>query len=140
MHTLFDFITHIKIVEYLIALSFIAGFILFLEILKPKPFHSLVENGKEDLTYIKQGGVKNLMKTVGRIVTAPFIGMAYVIALPIGFVIAIAAAALSGLATVFGGSASFGWRPVEAYLGGKRRKKGGPTGDEASEEDDDSQA
>lgn len=123
MHTLFDFITHIKIIEYLIALSFIAVFIIFLEVLKPHPFRGLIKNGKDDLDFVKEAGMKNFIRSAGKIMAAPFIGLAYVIALPIAFVVALSMLALEGLAGAFGKSASFGWRPVEAYLGGKKQKK-----------------
>jgi hypothetical protein len=121
MHTLFDFITHIKGVEYLIALSFIAGFILFMELLKPKPFRALMENGKEDLNFMKEEGMKKMIRSTLKIVAAPFIGLAYVIALPIGFVVSLVGVALNGMTGLFGESASFGWRPSEAYLGGKKK-------------------
>ena len=136
MHTLFDFITHIKIIEYLIALSFIAGFIIFLEVLKPHPFRGLIENGKDDLNFIKEEGMKNLVRSVGKIISAPFIGLAYVIALPIGFVVALSTAALEGLAGAFGKSASFGWRPAEAYLGGKKKEKNKGADDEEGKKDE----
>jgi len=123
MHTLFDYITHVKIIEYLIALSFIAVFIVFLEALKPHPFRGLIENGKDDLHFVKEEGMKNLVRSIGKIISAPFIGLAYVIALPFGFVAALSTAAIEGLAGVFGKSASFGWRPAEAYLGGKKKEK-----------------
>jgi len=123
MHTLFDFITHIKIIEYLIALSFIAGFIVFLELLKPHPFRGLIENGKEDLDFVREGGMKNLIRSIGKIISAPFIGLAYVAALPVAFVVALLTAAVEGLAGAFGKSATFGWRPAEAYLGGKKKEK-----------------
>lgn len=123
MHTLFDFITHIKIIEYLIALSFIAGFIIFLEVLKPHPFRGLIENGKDDLDFVREGGMKNFMRSIGKMISAPFIGLAYVVALPVAFVVALFSTALGGLAGAFGKSASFGWRPAEAYLGGKKKEK-----------------
>lgn len=136
MHTLFDFITHIKIVEYLIALSFIAVFIIFLEVLKPHPFRGLIENGKDDLNFVKEEGMKNLVRSIGKIISAPFIGLAYVIALPIGFVVALSTAALEGLAGAFGKSASFGWRPAEAYLGGKKKEKNKGADDEEGKKDE----
>jgi len=38
MHTLIDFTTHVKGVEYIISVLAITGYILYAEILKPKPF------------------------------------------------------------------------------------------------------
>jgi len=56
MYTLFDFITQVKGAEYLIAVSAIGLFILFWEVLKPRPFRSMVETAREDLSSIGQSG------------------------------------------------------------------------------------
>lgn len=123
MHTLFDFITHVKTVEYLLAVSFIAIFIVFWEVLKPNPFRNMVEAGREDLDHIKTTGYNNFFKNIGLTVAAPFIGLLYVIALPFMFFIAVGTTAFYGIYRLAGGtSASFGWRPTEAYLGGKKKK------------------
>jgi len=65
---------------------------------------------------------------MGNLVLAPFIGLAYVIALPfiaIGTVLAVAGKkAVTGAANLAGNLASFGWRPLEAYLSGKKKLKG----------------
>jgi hypothetical protein len=128
MYTLVDFITHVKGIEYILSVLAIAGFLLFWEVLKPRPFKTVVETGKDDLGYIEQtGGFKNIMKAVGKIVAAPFIGLAYIVMLPIGFFGALAVAAINvamqGAASLAGKSASFEWRPMEAYLTGKKKKK-----------------
>src|SRR5574341_1640256 len=131
MHTLVDFTTHVKGVEYVISVLAIAGFILFIEILKPRPFRALRDAAREDIDYMKESGPRNVARTVGRLLAAPFIGLAYVIALP--FVCAYAFArevaglageAVSRVVGLAGESAFFGWRPGEAYLGGKKDKKG----------------
>src|SRR5512135_2840011 len=86
MNTLFDFITHVKGIEYLISIVAIAGFLLLWEILKPAPFKTVVETSKDDLGYIERsGGFRSVMKTAGKIAAAPFIGLAYIVMLPIGF-------------------------------------------------------
>jgi len=46
MYTLFDFITQVKGAEYLIAVSAVGLFILFWEVLKPKPFRSMIDTAK----------------------------------------------------------------------------------------------
>jgi hypothetical protein len=127
MFTLVDFITHVKGIEYILSITAIAGFLLFWEALKPRPFKTVVETGKDDLGYIEQtGGFKGIMKSVGKIAAAPFIGLAYVVMLPIGFfaVLGIGAVnlAMKGIASVAGKSATFEWRPMEAYLAGKKKK------------------
>jgi hypothetical protein len=127
MYTLVDFITHVKGVEYILSLLGIAVFLVFWEFLKPKPFRTVVNTGKEDRAYIEQtGGFRHALKSVGRIAAAPFIGLAYIVMLPIGFFIALAAAvnlALKGVASAVGKSVTFEWRPMEAYLAGRKKKK-----------------
>ena len=128
MYTLVDFITHVKGIEYIMSISAIAGFLIFWEVLKPRPFRTVVETGKDDLSHIEQtGGFGNVMKSVGKIAAAPFIGLAYIVMLPVGFFAALAVGAvnlgLKGAASIMGKSATFEWRPVEAYLAGKKRKE-----------------
>jgi hypothetical protein len=123
MHTLFDFITHVKGIEYIFSLTFIAGYILYWELLKPKPFGSVANAGREDLTFIRETGRQNMYKTIGRIATAPFIGLAYVVALPFVFAYAIFSAVTGAVLGMIGREAAFGWRPAEAYLAGRKKEK-----------------
>lgn len=125
MNTLYDFVTHVKGIEYLLSVTFIAGYVLFWETLKAKPFQSLVRAEQEDLEYIREtGGYRNVLKTAGRVAAAPFVGIAYVVALPFAFAYALAAAAGNGLVTLVGKEATFGWSPVAAYLTGRRKRRG----------------
>jgi len=123
MHTLYDFITHIKTVEYIVSLLFIAGFLLLWEALKPRPFRTLKHAVAEDTEHIRNTGYGNVMKTIGRIAATPFIGLAYVVALPFTFFIALIAMAGKGVLNLAGGSASFGWRPSEAFLSGRQKEE-----------------
>ncbi len=123
MYTLYDYITHIKGVEYIISVMFIAGYILFAEVLKPRPFAAVVNAGKDDMDFMRAAGRKSVLRTVGRIAAAPFIGIAYVVALPFAFFGAIGSAAAGAALNAFGKTAFFGWRPNEAYLTGKKRKE-----------------
>jgi len=120
MNSMFDFITHVKGVEYILSLTFIAGYVLFWEILKPKPFKKVKETGQEDLAYVRQNGMKNNLKLAGKIAAAPFVGLLYVILLPVGLVSALSYAVVSGVA---GKNASFSWRPAEAYFSGKKKAR-----------------
>ena len=117
MHTLYDFVTHIKIVEYLIAISCIAVYMLYWEALKPKPFKSVVTTAKEDLDHIRHTG--GTLRTIGKIAAAPFVGLAYIAILPFSFLYALGAAAFGGLMP----EATFGWNPVRAYLAGRKKRK-----------------
>ena len=128
MNTMVDFVTHVKGIEYILSLLAIAVFLVFWEALKPKPFRTVVDTGKDDLAHLKEaGGLKSILKSVGKIAAAPFIGLAYIVMLPIGFFVALAAAvvnlAVKGAAAVAGKSRTFEWRPVEAYLAGRKKKK-----------------
>ena len=120
MNSMFDFITHVKGIEYILSLTFIAGYVLFWEILKPRPFKKVKETGREDLAYVKQNGMKNNLKLAGKIAAAPFVGLLYIILLPVGLVSALSYALVSGVA---GENASFSWRPAEAYLSGKKKAR-----------------
>jgi len=127
MYTLVDFITHVKGIEYILSLTAIGVFLLFWEALKPAPFRTVVETGKDDLNYIEQaGGPGHLLKSIGKIAAAPFIGLAYIVMLPVGFFAALAVGAVNlamkGAAGIAGKSMTFEWRPVEAYLAGRKKK------------------
>ena len=123
MNTLFDFVTQVKGVEYILSVLFIAGYLIFAEILKPKPFKTVVESGREEVEHMKEMGYRNTLKTVRKIAAAPFIGLAYIVALPFAFAYALGSAAVGGILTMVGKEAVFGWRPTEAYLAGKKKKK-----------------
>jgi hypothetical protein len=132
MHTLIDFTTHVKGVEYIISVLAITGYILYAEILKPKPFKTLKQSAGEEMEHLRNSGYRNAWRTVGRLAATPFIGLAYVIALPFVFTYTLAAElagmAAEGLGKAFGAAgktAFFGWRPVEAYLGGRKNRKKG---------------
>jgi hypothetical protein len=127
MHTLVDFITQVKGIEYVLSILFIGGFLLFWEILKPRPFATVVSAGKDDLDHIKQNGYRETMKFAGKIAAAPFIGLAYIVMLPVGFFFVVLAEvvnlAVKGVSTFMGRDVSFDWNPVEAYFTGKKRKQ-----------------
>jgi hypothetical protein len=140
MHTLVDFLTRVKGVEYILSVLTITGFILYLEVLKPAPFRSLSKRVGEDLAFLREEGFRKTMRTVGRVVATPFIGLFYVISLPFLFVyflaVELGGMAAEGLARALdaaGATAVFGWRPSEAYLAGRKGRKAGKkvAGDEA---------
>ena len=130
MHTLVDFLTRVKGVEYILSVLTITGFILFIEVLKPAPFRSIRKLIGEDVAFLRKEGFRNVMKTVGRAAAGPFIGLLYVLSLPFLFVYTLAVElrgmAAEGMATALdavGASAVFGWRPSEAYLAGRKARK-----------------
>jgi hypothetical protein len=127
MYTLVDFMTHVKGIEYVLSILFIAGFLLFWEILKPRPFVTIISTGKTDLEHLKQTGYGEIMKKVGKLAAAPFIGLLYVTLLPFGFLFMLFSEVVTlivkGGAALLGKNVSFEWRPMEAYLAGKKKKK-----------------
>jgi hypothetical protein len=78
--------------------------------------------GSESATYLR-------MPAGMMLVAGPLIGLFYVISLPfIGiatFLAFLAGKVVNGLLSVIGKSLSFGWRPKEAYLSGKKKNKKG---------------
>ena len=119
MDTLFDFTTKVKGIEYIIAISAIVSFILFLEILKNKPFKSLRDVVRDELRYVKEHGL-----SLARLLTALFRGIIYVISLPFAFFLGVGSALINSLSKAAGGSFVFSWRPTWAYFsGGKKNKK-----------------
>ena len=96
-------------------------FILFWEALMPRPFRNMVNAAKDDLAYIRQKGYGSSLKMAGRIAAAPFIGLAYVASLPLVFFFALSYTAVGGVLIMVGKSASFEWKPLEAYLAGRKK-------------------
>ncbi len=127
MYTLVDFITHIKGVEYILSLCAIAGFLLLWETLKPAPFRTMVKTGQQDMEHLRRAGSAELLKTVGKIATAPFVGLFYLAMLPIGFSAALIVGGTNATVRVLSGLAgrnwSLDWRPMEAYFSGRKRNR-----------------
>ena len=119
MHTLFDFISSVNAVQYGLSLLFILGYIIFNEILKPRPFEGLVESVVEDVRFIRTGGkMRPLMKKVA---VAPVYLAVYLASLPLLFLQGIAVLSGRGIASL----TSAGWSPVRAYFTGRKKAKKG---------------
>ena len=119
MHTLFDFISSVNAVQYGLSLLFILGFIIFNEILKPRPFDGLVEAIVEDVKFIRNGGkMRPLMKKVA---VAPVYTVIYLASLPLLFLQGMAVLSGRGIASL----TSAGWSPVRAYFTGMKKVKKG---------------
>ena len=73
------------------------------------------------------------------LLVGPVIGLCYVIALPfmaVGTVLALVGKkVVSSLLNVLGNLVSFGWRPSEAHLAGKRKKHKKTGGDQTKKEE-----
>jgi hypothetical protein len=76
--------------------------------------------GGETATYVR-------MSSAVMLLSGPFIGLLYAILMPfIGIAAAVVLSmrkAVDGLHTLVAKSISFGWRPSNAYLAGKKKKK-----------------
>ncbi len=127
MHTLVDFVTHVKGIEYILSILFIAGFLLLWEVLKPRPFATVITSGKEDWKHLRGSGYRDIIKSLGKIAAAPFIGLAYILMVPVGFFFLILAEAVNlltrGIALLTGRNISFEWNPVEAYFTGRKKRQ-----------------
>jgi hypothetical protein len=121
MYTLFDFITHIKGIEYIIAILFIVAYILYAEALKPMPFATLRRATRETRDQLRKMGYSKALAKLGKVIAMPLIGLAYVVALPFAFMYAIGSAIVAKAAPGISSGMIFGWRPSEAYLSGKKK-------------------
>jgi len=101
MNTLFDFITHIKGVEYLLAIGFIGLFIMIWEALSPRPFSVMLATGRDDLGYMRRVGAKETVRTAVHAAAAPFLVIAYVAMVPVAFVAGLAIASRRWLARLW---------------------------------------
>lgn len=122
MNTLFDFVTHIKGVEYITALTSIAVYLIFNEFLKPRPFSTVVKVGKEDVEYLKRAGYQQVLKSTGKVITGLFVGLMYIAILPFAFSLGLVSTVTHKALSYTGRVTSFGWRPLEAYLSGEKSK------------------
>lgn len=71
--------------------------------------------------------MENLGKNAVMLVAGPFIGLLYVVLLPFAWIVAAFVIIAKQLAGVLASKtqSSFGWRPIESYLAGRRNKKTG---------------
>lgn len=123
MNTLFDFLTHVKSVEYVIALLSIVGYMLFWEVLKPRPFRTLKSSVSDDVAYVRERGYKKMLKSIGSLMAAPFVGVAYVVMLPFAFMAGLLREAANGTMNLVRAGTSFEWSPVRAYFSGRKKTK-----------------
>jgi len=115
MHTLFDFITNVNAAQYGFSLLSILGFIVFYQILKPKPFEGLLQAAADDARFIRGQERGRVLQTVRNITMAPVYLMIYLVSLPFLFILG----AVASQATVMSGE----WSPVRAYFMGSRKSR-----------------
>jgi hypothetical protein len=126
MHTLFDFISDVNTVQYGLALLFVLGYIIFSEILKPRPFGGLIKSVTEDVAFVRNDGKGMAGRLVKNLALAPVYMAVYLVAVPLLLVQGIATPLGKGISSV----TSAGWSPVRAYF--KGRAKGKKSGQDSS--------
>src|SRR5512139_3747411 len=119
MHTLFDFTSNVNLVQYGLSLLFIVGFVVFCEVLKPKPFGGLVKAAVEDIRFIRAQGTARFVPLLRNIALAPLYAVLYLLFVPVLFVQGVTEALGKSVGTV----TSAGWSPVRAYFTGRKRAK-----------------
>lgn len=119
MQTLFDFISNVNAVQYGLALLSILGFIIFSEILKPKPFNGLLRAIAEDAGFIKAQGTDKIVELFKNLALAPVYLLFYLAAVPVLFVQGMTQPLGKGISSV----TSAGWSPVRAYFAGRRKTR-----------------
>ena len=122
MYTLFDFISSVNGIEYAVALLFMFGFVIFGEILKPKPFEGLVKAVAEDFSFMKAQRKVKVSRSIGSVALAPVYGLLYVAAIPVLFIHGIAVL----ISKVIVATTALGWSPVQAYFTSRKQGKKAP--------------
>ena len=115
MNTLFDFVSNVNAMQYGLALLFVAGFVVFTEILKARPFAQLKESAAEDIRFIRSQGREKNTQLLKNLVSAPLYLVTYIASVPFLFV--------KGMAEPLGSLTTAGWSPVRAYFTGSRKAK-----------------
>ena len=116
-HTLFDFITKVNSMQYLLVILFTGGFILLWEMLKPEPFKSFATSLAEDMRFLKQSGRLEGVKLIKSAFTAALLFGIYLVSIPVLFVAGLGGAVVRSGGAVFSGE----WSPVEAYFTGRKK-------------------
>jgi hypothetical protein len=122
MHTLFDFISSVNGIEYALAILFMFGFVIFGEILKPKPFEGLVKAVAEDISFIKAQQKGKVSQSLRSVALAPLYGVLYLVAVPVLFIHGIAVL----VSKVIVATTALGWSPMQAYFTSRKRGKKAP--------------
>lgn len=119
MNTLFDYVSSVNGIMYLIALGSIAGFAIMWEVFNPKPFSRLASNIAEDLRLIASMPSAEVFAMGKKLVLAPMYFMMYLASMPFLFAMGI----LAPIGSRVAGMGGFEWNPVRAYFRGKKKAK-----------------
>lgn len=133
MHTLFDFISNVNATQYALALLSIFGFIIFCEVLKPRPFDGLLKSAADDLRFIRSQQKGKVVQTIKNTALAPVYVLLYLAAVPVLFYLAVVPVIFG---KTFGAVSSAEWSPVRAYFTGRRKAKKSRRDDSGQASDD----
>lgn len=123
MNTIFDFVSQTKGMEYLLAIIFLAGYVVFMEVLKPRPFQALAEMLREDMGFMTAPEGRAALKRLAMgALMAPLVVAKYFAMLPLMFALGVALKAEESVASTFAGG-TLAWRPIQSYLLGRGRKE-----------------
>jgi hypothetical protein len=120
MHTLFDFISNVNAMQYALAILFILGFIVFCEVLKPRPFEGLLKSAADDLRFIRTQQKGKVVQLIKNTALAPVYVLIYLAAVPVLFYLAVVPVLFG---KTFAAVSSTEWSPVRAYFTGRKRAK-----------------
>ncbi len=119
MHTLYDFVSETNGIQYLLAVLSIVGFIIFIEIFKPKPFKGLSRMIDDDVVFVKEQGKSSNLQFIKNTLTGGAYAALYVAAIPLLFMHGVAVL----MSRLFTSVSYIGWSPVRAYFTGRNKAK-----------------
>lgn len=119
MHnTMFDYMSASNGLQYLMALGFIAGFLILWEVLmSTRPFRALFSSIAEDLRFTRELGIGGVVAIAKSTVQAAVLVAVYLAAVPLLFAQGLGSAAFRGVSA----GVSFGWSPIRAYFTGRKQ-------------------
>lgn len=118
MNTLYDFMTAALGTQYILALAFIAGYVVLIEVLnQPRPFAKLASELSKDIAFVRETSAHTDL--LRKLVQVPVVAVMYLAAVPVLFAQGLAGSAVRTVAA----GASYGWSPIRAYFAGKKSSK-----------------
>ena len=118
MHnTMFDYLSATNGLQFLMAIAFVAGFLVLWEVLMSKrPFKAIFSVLSEDMKFAREMGAGGFAKLGRQTAQAAALTGMYLAAIPFLFMQAMGAATFRGVST----GMEMGWSPVRAYFAGRK--------------------
>jgi hypothetical protein len=86
MYTLFRLYQHRKRIQYVLMIAFIGGFIIFLELLKPRPFAGLMRIAADYIGFVRTQSPKPGSGASSACARHPCYALLYIAAIPVLFI------------------------------------------------------